>query len=624
MIAADVAGAPHGGGWKCFSPSCLNTNHSKYVGGGCFCSDDTQIRAVLQKAGCTHPPPPPPQIPFGFAKALGDGMVLAAAPKQAIVWGFCDPGASVEVSLDGGANISATVGPDQAAGALTTWRVKLPAMKPGFTKRTITASSAGKMVTLSGVLFGEVWVCSGQSNMEYPIGSPTCWNASNINCTNPRTAQCGFGCTQDAGETITDMANYDSGMRLFNVGGGQSTTPQPEMRGGEWKTPSAMGGAFSATCWFYGRDIYNAMPTKGPVGLISTYVGGTPVQHWTGPDGLAACEGPHSWNWPKGFLDSVLWNAMVVPLLRTVHSGVVWYQGENNAVNPRNYNCSFPAIISDWRRKWSDYTDGATDPEFPFGWAQLNSDGAYGAGYKNASSPGGTLNPSKPPGNCGQGCAPECNVTCLGRFHEWADYGQGFTGIRYAQTNTLSLPKTFQAVIIDTPVASGSIHSPFKQPVGRRLARGGLAVAYGMASAHAVDPRVDSVELSPDKSSLVVNVGGLGSKGLVATIGADAFEVLGECQPQPVAGTCVGGACLCWMSTPIADATKSTVTIHGLPTSPQAIRYLWYISPYAIGGKELRPFAAPIYALADSIPNAAPIPGGADTLPLGPFVLPLP
>ena len=118
-------------------------------------------------------------------------------------------------------------------------------------------------------------------------------------------------------------------MRLFNVGGGQAITPQPELDGGKytWLRPSAAGGSYSAVCWFYGRDIYNAMPKKVPVGLISTYVGGTPVQHWTSPDGLATCEGPNTWDWPKGFLDSVLWNAMVVPLLRTVHTGVVWYQG---------------------------------------------------------------------------------------------------------------------------------------------------------------------------------------------------------------------------------------------------------------------------------------------------------
>ena len=91
--------------------------------------------------------------------------------------------------------------------------------------------------------------------MQYPIGSPTCWNASNINCSAP-DAQCSFGCTQDAGKTIADMGSYDDAMRLFNVGGGSSITPQPEMRGGEWKTPSAMGGAFSAACWFFVRTFF--------------------------------------------------------------------------------------------------------------------------------------------------------------------------------------------------------------------------------------------------------------------------------------------------------------------------------------------------------------------------------
>ena len=163
MIAADAAGGPHGGGWKCYSPSCLSANHSTYVGGGCFCSDDTQIRAVLHKQpGCAAPAPAPPPIPFGFAKALGDGMVLAAAPKQAMVWGFCDAGASVDVSIDGGATVKAAIGPDQATGALTTWRLKLPATKASFANHTITASSGGKTATLSGVLFGEVWICSGQ------------------------------------------------------------------------------------------------------------------------------------------------------------------------------------------------------------------------------------------------------------------------------------------------------------------------------------------------------------------------------------------------------------------------------------------------------------------------------
>ena len=89
-----------------------------------------------------------------------------------------------------------------------------------------------------------------------------------------------------------------------------------------------------------------------------------------------------------------------------------------HALAPRNL------LRADWRAKWSEHTDGATDPTFPFGWAQINSCGPPGSDYQDAASPGGILNPAKPPGNCGTGCAPACDAACLGRFHEWADYGQ--------------------------------------------------------------------------------------------------------------------------------------------------------------------------------------------------------
>ena len=97
----------------------------------------------------------PIPTPFIFAKAMGSGMVLAAAPKKAMVWGFCKPSAKVDVALDGGAAVAATVGPDQATGKLTTWRVLLPATAASFGNHTITASSGGETLSLDGVLFGE-------------------------------------------------------------------------------------------------------------------------------------------------------------------------------------------------------------------------------------------------------------------------------------------------------------------------------------------------------------------------------------------------------------------------------------------------------------------------------------
>ena len=196
-------------------------------------------------------------------------------------------------------------------------------------------------------------------------------------------------------------------------------------------------------------------------------------------------------------------------------------------------------------------------------------------------------------------------------------YDGGRFSHRYAQSNTLSLPKTFQAVIIDTPVASGSIHSPYKQPVGLRLARGGLAVAYGMKAAHAVDPVVSSVSYRAGEVRVVL--GGLGSGGLTAAVGSVGFEVLGNCS----------GTTLCWHSSPIAAASASgVVSLTSLPDAPRAVRYLWYLAPYGV-----QPFRAPVYANAAPIrleSAGAPHPAAArpgqddeELLPLGPFVLPL-
>jgi hypothetical protein len=267
-------------------------------------------------------------------------------------------------------------------------------------------------------------------------------------------------------------------------------------------------------------------------------------------------------------------------------------------------------MINDWRAKWADYTDGATRKDFPFGWGQLNSCGKPDA-YKNP------LFDAKHT-NCGI-CAPQCNVSCLGELHEWGDVVQGgeidngFPCLRYAQSNALSLPKTFQAVIIDTPVASGSIHSPFKQPCGRRLARGGLAVAYNMKELHTVNPVVDSVKLRGD--SIVVTVGGLrkpeGLGVLTATTGAEGFEVLGNCGNT--------SAPVCWQSAPIVSHTTTTITLSNLPANPTAIRFMWYLAPYGV-----TPAQAPVY-----VGNLAPMPSGVpplpgefanEQLPLGPFL----
>ena len=232
---------------------------------------------------------------------------MQMAPAQATVWGFVGQGAAVTVTFNG-QSIKA-----QASTWLnqSTWLAKLPATKGTITAQgaqefNITATSGGATITLANVVFGDVWVCSGQSNMAYPLGPPTCWNASNINCTAPPfhgyvDAQCSYGCVQNAGQEIKDMDNYPN-MRLYqNLDGargpehsGGSKTPLAESSNSGWLTSDKFkNGGFSAMCWFFGRDLYTSLSTSGkmrPIGLIETNVGGTPDQvssiHHTSPHAL--------------------------------------------------------------------------------------------------------------------------------------------------------------------------------------------------------------------------------------------------------------------------------------------------------------------------------------------------
>ena len=148
----------------------------------------------------------------------------------------------------------------------------------------------------------------------------------------------------------------------------------------------------------------------------------------------------------------------------------------------------------------------------------------------------------------------------------------GFPQIRLAQSNALSLKNTFQAVILDTPVASGSIHSPYKQPVGARLARGGLRLAYNMENEDSVRPFVESVKLSAGFNGVQVTVAGLGlNSHLMCSFVDLGFEVLGN-----VSWSKTG---MGWASTPISGCNDNTVVLKNIPTNPKAVRYLWYATP---------------------------------------------
>ena len=238
------------------------------------------------------------------------------------------------------------------------------------------------------------------------------------------------------------------------------------------------------------------------------------------------------------------------------------------------------ALVEDWRSKWGNRTDGASDASFAFGWVQLNSNGPAA---RLATNPANVPGPGDPLG-------------------AWT---KGFTGVRWAQTAALALHNTFQAVSLDTPAINGWVHSPFKQAVGARLARAALGAAYGKPQP---SPSVLSARYvhTGDAHTMVVTLGGLGVPPAELQVRDPlGFELLSH------------GV---WHSAPIRRADGATLLLDasnasaatGLP--PAALRYLWYTTPCT-----MQPYSCPVYA------RVPPIAGGEsgemEYLPLAPCVM---
>lgn len=503
---------------------------------------------------------------FIFSNVYGDGMVLQSAPKRAIVWGLCTSGDSVTVAF-GSVLLNATVA---LYGGNWTWSVFLPPTAASFAGHNVTATSAqaGRSITLANVLFGDVWICSGQSNMVL-----------------------GMKQINNSGAELAAQAAYPY-IREFILSGG-SDAPQilAATIVAPWRSPngSELDSHLSAMCWLYARDMYVALDPPRPLGTIVAAQLGTPDEPFSSPDALAKCEDPTQ-PYPKGSSD--LWNGMVVPLLNTTIYGVVWYQGEGNVKNPGGryggYNCTFPAMVADWRAKWSVGTAGATDPQFPFGFVQLNG---YGGGTR-----GGPF-------------VPKYNNPVDTDYSNVYSTRWGFAAIRWAQTAGYGyvpnpvMPKTFMAVILDTANPSGGVHSPFKQPAAARLARAALKCAYGVNTG-TLAPRVGSVKRSGN-DTVVVTLTDLGTAVEVHnTTGFEAMVVSPQNASQAM-----------WVSTPVVGFDNTSVALGSFPAGATRLRYLWYQD--ACG---LEAYGCAVYTTVPAIGNLS---GELTFLPLAPFIMDL-
>ena len=275
---------------------------------------------------------------------FGDNMVLQQ--QQAVpVWGWAAPDAAVTVKFAGQRKST-------HADANGKWLVKLAKLKASFTPQSLVIES-GDTKTFTNILVGEVWLASGQSNMEKPVGK-----------------QPGQKPTLNA-EAELAAANYPN-LRIFQVEKMLSATPRTDLEKfrawQECNSNTLDSIHFSAAAYFFGREIHTNLNV--PVGLIHSSWGGTKIEPWTPPVGfqsvpsLAKITTPDfGTNKIPNTAPTVLYNAMIAPIAGFALRGALWYQGESNR-GDTNYDLKMSALVSGWRKVWNE---GA----FPFYFVQI-------------------------------------------------------------------------------------------------------------------------------------------------------------------------------------------------------------------------------------------------------------
>ncbi|XP_064029251.1 sialate O-acetylesterase isoform X7 [Pogoniulus pusillus] len=336
---------------------------------------------------------------LGFASYYGDHMVLQKEPAGAVVWGYGEPGATVTLALSREGGIVVMKKLVTVKGPSGTWTAVLEPMAQGGPYE-LTAAQGLQNATLQDVYFGDVWLCSGQSNMAMTVLQ-----------------------IANASRELAAAARYPH-VRLFAAAPARSDVELQDLERIDlpWAVPTAanLGHGnftyFSAVCWLLGRALYDAR--RYPVGLVQAAWPGTPIEAWSSRRALRACglledTGSQLPSGPQA--PSVLWNAMVHPLLRMALRGLAWYQGEANVLLHREqYSCSFPALIADWRRTAHAASAGQSLPLLPFGFVQhpppgqadrgpAAAAGCQGGGVRGAVPrvPGAVPGPCHPGGDQG-------------------------------------------------------------------------------------------------------------------------------------------------------------------------------------------------------------------------------
>ena len=276
---------------------------------------------------------------------LGSGMVLQQN-ENVNIWGWSKPSAKISVQagwLDDEVKTKA-----DADGK---WLVQLATPAAGYQPYTITVSDGKSEIVLEDVLIGEVWLCSGQSNMAWKVDQ-----------------------TIDIKREAEANAGKTEGLRIYSTGRISEAEPQDDVPEAKWQktTPEAVA-EFSAVGYGFGLELQKALDV--PVGLIQAAFGGTLLEGWVSPDAINNGEKAKNLQRSVGMINkakgkwagkqSHLWNANIHPILNVRIAGTIWYQGCSNVrINPVSYKETLIGLIASWRKEFNN-------PEMPFYIAQI-------------------------------------------------------------------------------------------------------------------------------------------------------------------------------------------------------------------------------------------------------------
>jgi sialate O-acetylesterase len=264
-------------------------------------------------------------------KVFGSNMLVQRG-QPVRVWGKCDPNGTVQVSF----------GPRQATAHARvdgSWQVSLDPLPAGG-PYTVTVRAGGDAVTLTNILCGDLWLCSGQSNMQMPVKdvSPTEQKAALV-------------------ERPT--------VRLGSVAKSSSAKPL-ESAEIQWRvyTPESAREFSAVACFFAGELRNDPALADVPIGVVDSSFGGTTCEGWLPGPALTAFKANDLHDSMFGIKPANLYNAMIAPLGETKFKGVVWYQGESNSGHPETYPALLGTMISEWRKQLGQ-------PRLPFFIVQL-------------------------------------------------------------------------------------------------------------------------------------------------------------------------------------------------------------------------------------------------------------